>query len=408
MNIDNTTSGRIDILDILRGLAIFGIFIANSSNFSLYLFQEDHVKQSFCTFQVDQWLDFLMKAFVEGKFYSLFSLLFGIGFTIILDRTRAKGKNPLLIFYRRLLVLALFGVGHLFLLWEGDILLLYALVGMILPLFNNLSNRNLIIISVCLIFSPILIDMLKVLSNNEWNLAKPLEKMAIAVDKESGITEENFRTYLVDHNTYASIYNWCRGAFFWRYEYIISSNRIPKVLAMFLLGIVAGRGLRAKPLSDYEYLLRKVKVYGFILGIPFSLAFAYFMGDKWNLPDPMGLFDTFFYAISVIPLSLAMTSTVCLYSLNGRCKRYLSLVAPVGRMALTNYIMQTIIGILIYYGFGLSLGARTGPAVFIPIATAVFGFQIIFSILWLKLFYFGPLEWIWRMLTYGKFVKLIK
>src|SRR6188768_4042346 len=96
------------------------------------------------------------------------SLLFGIGFTIILDRNLKAGRNPLIIFYRRLFILALLGIGHIFLLWDGDILLLYALVGMLLPAFRSLTNRSILILAVCLIFSPLLFDLVKVISNGAW------------------------------------------------------------------------------------------------------------------------------------------------------------------------------------------------------------------------------------------------
>src|SRR6202008_1925254 len=121
-------------------------------------------------------------AFLEGKFYSLFSLLFGIGFTIILYRNEAAGKNGLAIFYRRLVILLVFGVTHALLIWDGDILLLYALIGMFLPLFRNFSDRTIIILSILLIFSPLLFDLLKVLTDGKWNMSNPLLTKAIAVD----------------------------------------------------------------------------------------------------------------------------------------------------------------------------------------------------------------------------------
>ncbi len=117
---------RAQILDVLRGLALFGILLVNIYGLSGYLTLTDNMRRQFSTYPADNILNFFQMALVEGKFYSLFSLLFGIGFSIILMRNEAKGINPLKIFYRRLAVLFLIGAAHIYFLWEGDILLLYA------------------------------------------------------------------------------------------------------------------------------------------------------------------------------------------------------------------------------------------------------------------------------------------
>ena len=110
----------------------------------------------------------------------------------------------------------------------------------------------------------------------------------------------------------------------------------------------------------------------------------------------------------MVPLSLAYVSVICLHWINKKGNSPLRFLAPMGRMALTNYLMQTIIGITIYYGVGFNLGGNIGPAIFIPAGLCVYALQIIYSNWWFKYFNYGPLEWIWRMLTYGKSLKLRK
>ncbi|RYG44006.1 MAG: DUF418 domain-containing protein, partial [Chitinophagaceae bacterium] len=141
-------SERSSILDILRGIALFGICIANYPVLSYFVFQPETVKAQLPANAFDHQVEIFLDMFVEGKFYSLFSLLFGIGFSIFLLRGKREGEGSkgLLIFYRRLFILLVFGLMHLLLLWEGDILMLYALLGMLLPLFRNVSDKNLIII----------------------------------------------------------------------------------------------------------------------------------------------------------------------------------------------------------------------------------------------------------------------
>ena len=161
-------------------------------------------------------------------------------------------------------------------------------------------------------------------------------------------------------------------------------------------------------LENYISLFKKLRRWGFIIGIPAALACTGFEVLGKRIPNPMGLAHTFFYAISVVPLSLAYMSVICLRWINKKGNSRLKYLAPVGRMALTNYLMQTILGITIYYGVGFNLGGHIGPAIFIPIGLAVYSLQIVYSNWWLKHFNYGPMEWVWRQLTYWKKLPLKK
>ncbi len=184
------TADRAQILDVLRGIAILGIFLNNIFGLSGYGFLTEKSKQQFSTYSIDRIIEFLQVVFVEGKFYSLFSLLFGIGFSIILIRTEQKGFNALKVFYRRLAVLFLFGALHIFLLWEGDILLLYALIGFVLPLFRKCSDKALLMWAGVLLLSPIFIDVLKLFL--QWSPGDPLFSLAQSIDKHNGVPIDDF------------------------------------------------------------------------------------------------------------------------------------------------------------------------------------------------------------------------
>lgn len=399
---------RAEILDVLRGFAILGIFIANSANFSGYLYCDPEQKKQLVTYASDQWVNYFFIALVEGKFYSLFSLLFGIGFSVILIRNEQKGKNPLPVFYRRLGILMLFGFLHAFLVWDGDILLLYGLTGLLLPLFRALSDRALLIAGIILLLSPIFIDLVKLTFS--FTPAIFLNELAQRFDKQNGIPLDNtFVYYLFQPGSgYKEILNWNLSGFFYRYAYLLDSNRVPKVLAMFLIGFVAGRKMMYVNLVNHVSLLKKLQRFGFIIGLPLSFAMAYFELDNKSIPnDPAGLLDSITYALSVVPLSLAFTATICLWWINTNGV-VLTKLAAVGRMALTNYILQSVIGILIYYNIGFGLGLKFGPAIFIPVAIIVFASQVVISNIWFRYFMYGPLEWIWRQLTYGKKLPLRK
>jgi uncharacterized protein len=400
---------RADILDVLRGFALLGVLLDNLIGFTGWGFQTQQMREALPTWPADGILGLSEFTFINGKFYSLFSLLFGIGFSIILIRNEQKGINPLKVFYRRLFVLLLIGAAHLFLLWEGDILMLYALIGLLLPLFRKCSDRALLIWAAVLILSPILIDVIKVIM--KIGTGEFLEAIAKRIDKSNEPNEDLYAQFLFREGSgWREWRIWLESGFFWRYSYIIESNRIPKVLGMFLLGFYAGRKMMYLHLENYVTLFKKLRFWGFVVGIPAAIACTYFeiFAREQMKPDPALLGHTFFYAISVVPLCLAYTSVICLHWIKRKGNSKLKVLAPLGRMALTNYLMQTIIGITLYYGVGFGFGGNIGPAIFIPIGLAVYALQIIYSNLWFRYFNYGPLEWIWRQLTYWKRLPLRK
>lgn len=401
------SSDRAIILDVLRGLALLGIFLNNIYAFSGYAFLSDAQKQPYSTDGLDRVVDYLQITLVEGKFYSLFSLLFGIGFSIFLIRGQQKGIPSLKVFYRRISILLLIGAVHLYGFWEGDILLLYALIGLFLPLFRKCSNKQLLTWAAILILSPVLIDVVKLLLH--WTPGQILLPIGVALDGDSGITEQNWRTFLFsDSSGFHEWRQWQKSAFVFRYQYILDSNRIMKVLGLFLLGFWAGRNQVYAKLNDYRPLLKKMAVYGFAIGLPFCIAMAYFERDEKFVPESwMGLADTITYALGVVPLSLAYAGSVALLWLRSNGS-FLKWVAPAGRMALTNYLTQTLAGIFIFYGVGLGLGQQFGLTYCFLFVLLFFCLQVLFSRMWLNRFNYGPMEWIWRQLTYGKRLPLKK
>ncbi len=402
---------RADILDILRGLAVLGIFLSNSIAFSRIAFLPFPVLENFPTAAVDFPLMFLDIILVDGKFYTLFSLLFGIGFSIILVRNEQRGINPLKIFYRRLFLKLFLGVDHLLLLWEGDILALYALIGFLLPLFRKCQDRTLLLWALVLILSPIWIDVIRLLLH--WNPGDGLLAIGQALDKKNGIPsfESSENAYYLTKATsgYAEILKWCQSAIFYRYEYILDSNRMLKVLGIFLIGFYVGRKQIFNRLEEYQPLLKKIQRWGFIIGIPFNIAIAVFFIDEYHIPESwLGLADTLTYAIGVVPMSFAYAATIALVWNKNRQKSWLNSVIPVGKMALTNYLMQTVFSVFIFFGVGLGIGGKIGYAYTVLVVLGVYVIQIIYSTIWFKYFNFGPLEWIWRQLTYGKRLPILK
>jgi uncharacterized protein len=398
-----STSERQVILDVLRGIALSGICLANYSEFSLYTFQPKEVVEAMPTAGIDRIVKFLQYLFIDGKFYSLFSLLFGIGFSIIMSNAVKKGANGMKIFYRRMTVLMFIGLFHLLFLWAGDILILYAATGLLLPLFRNISNKKLILFSVALLLFPIVVDAFVTVFS--WNLSAPVIRATQYFHSRFGITDDNFPVWLAEGKSYADILKFNLAGAFIRMQEFIEGNRIFKVLGLFLLGLYIGRNGIYANLNDRRKSLKQLMRYGLIIGFPASILYAY---EATNA-HPFGLIaHSAIYAISVVPLSLAYTSGICLWFLKNKERKMFSILAPSGRMALTNYIAQSVFGIIIFYGTGFALGATTGLVWVELIAAGIFLFQALYSYIWLRYFQFGPLEWCWRMLTYGKRLKLMK
>lgn len=210
-----------------------------------------------------------------------------------------------------------------------------------------------------------------------------------------------YADYLYKNGGWQEWRNWQSSGWAYRYGYILSSNRMPKVVGMFLLGFYTGRKMIYTQLENHISLFTKLRLWGLIIGIPSCIATFYFEYFQNKIPDPIGICYSFFYAVGVVPLILAYASIICLRWIKKGRNSLLKILAPVGRMALTNYIMQTVFAISIYYGVGLGMGGYIGPSVFIVIGLFVYAFQILYSNIWFKYFNYGPLEWIWGQLTYG-------
>ena len=387
----------------MRGIALLGICLANYPEFALYSFLKREVVEAMPTAGIDGIVRFFQYFLVDGKFYTLFSLLFGVGFSILMSNYSQKGENGLRLFYRRIVLLILIGLGHLLFLWAGDILILYALLGLFLPLFRKMSDKKLLICALALWFIPVLVDTLIVLFG--WNLSAPAIKATAYFHNRTGITEENFPVWLVDAKSYMDVLHFNIAGSFIRLQEFIEGNRAFKVMGLFLFGLYIGRNRLYAKLGENKILLKKVCLYGFLSGVPASLLYA------WNAVShyPLGLTGSaVVYAVSVIPMSLGYITLVCLWYLRDTDKKFFKAMAAPGRMALTNYIMQSVFGMIIFYGIGFALGAKLGLVYVELVALGVFFFQVLYSNVWLHYLRYGPLEWIWRMLTYGKILSLKK
>ncbi len=386
---------RIEILDVLRGLAIGGILIGNMQWFSGYGMMPQSLARQ--TPFADQVTHFLVHFFVEGKFYSIFSFLFGFGFALQIERAKERGDLKASLFKRRLFWLLVIGLLHAYLLWAGDILSIYALMGFLLLLFRRKTNSALLKWACVLLAIPIatyilLYVLFVALVPPEALAGLNAGQMEMWNKAVTTVPQSSYLQIITGYNL-----NFIVG----RYASLILEMRPPKILAMFLLGFYAYRRAIFQNLQSHQAFIRRVLVYGLILGLIGNIAFAALAGTEAPLPpSPAGIAGVISYAFGVPALALFYIALVATLWQKAAWRRALAFLAPVGRMALTNYLLQTVICVLIFYGYGFGQYGRFGARMATLTALSIFLFQILVSALWLKYFSYGPMEWIWRQLTY--------
>jgi uncharacterized protein len=400
---------RISIMDSLRGIAILGIFIANlGSGFSFYDASLNNSGPFFHS--LDKTFQFWQHVFIEGKFYSIFSLLFGWGMAIQLKRSEVKGLTPVKFMRRRLGFMFLLGLAHLLLLWTGDIVAFYALVGFVFLWVRKWNDRKLFITAVVMLCLPVLIYFLRM----KWNvLAAPAGIMYMTGEKVDSVLTgfKSFDEFLINLKTgnyFFQLKSLVAGVFY-RFGDLLFQSRALKVLGMFTLGYLLGRNDRYKQLIANSKLLWMIAVVGLLIGLPANYQLSKLMetGLYYQLKIE-GFYQSIAYALGVGPLALAYVALFFLFAQTAFGKKVTAVLQPVGKMAFTNYITHSIIGTLVFYGAGLGLVREVGPVYYTLLAFLVFIGQIILSTLWLKYFNYGPIEWLWRSATYKKWQPLKK
>jgi len=395
---------RLQIVDILRGFALFGILFVNMTIFSrpiqLILFPADPASPWF-----DHAAEWLIHFLGEGKFYALFSMLFGLGLTLLMERVEGRGGKFTPLYLRRLLVLLGFGLVHAFLVWIGDILILYALIGFILILFRKAKPRTLLVWIVLLVTLPLLFNAG---ATGLVELGKSVPEGAQQIEAVFAETIASFETDLANaYRVYASG-NFAEITVQRVYDYTsmgIAAYLVMgfNILAMFLLGVYFGKQGIFRDLEAHRGLFLKLLTWGLLLGLGGNALYASLILSMSRIePTWPLLLATVAQTLGAPLLMLAYVSAFCLLALNPVWGKRIQVLAPVGQMALTNYLTQSIVCTLIFYGYGLGLFGQMGEALGIGLTFVIYLLQIPISHWWRKRFKYGPVEWLWRSLTYLK------
>ena len=385
---------RIEVIDILRGMALFGILAANIRGFAapaIAYFNPLLVWSS----MPDRLAQAFIDAFIQGKFITIFSVLFGLGFAVQLTRADDKGARFGGFYARRLAILALIGLAHGLLLWFGDILLGYALIGFFLFFFKRRKDKTLVAWAAVMYFVPLMLMAMGVLAIEMTG--KEMKGPDTSPEEIARLTE------LYADGSYAEIRQQTAKdarANNWGYMPMMAFQ----LLALFLMGVLAWRRGLFSPKPETIPKYRKWMIAGFAIGVTanvIAVVIRWILEPPMFPPSPAMLMIYVIQLCGVVPLSAGYVLAVVLLCRSDAWHRRLSPFAAVGRTALTNYLLQSLIGTLLFYGWGFGLMGTMGPAVLLVLTIVIFALQVAASNWWLARFRFGPVEWLWRSLTYG-------
>jgi uncharacterized protein len=278
--------------------------------------------------------------------------------------------------------------------WHNDILEAYAVCGALLLLFRRASNRTIILASLLALTAPLVIHAAGWLPRGTFTGPRD------ALFSLFGFTREA-RVAIWTDGSLADILRLNAASWFSQVDYLLTSGMLFRIFGCFLLGFLIGRnGIHTK-LKQHRPAIERIAVLGLVVGMPLNVVFARTYVSE-------SLLQTVVATVGIIPLSAGYACALASMWMGRHGGLLVEVFGPVGRMALTNYVSQSVVCALIFRSVGLGLGGRMGPTLYLPVGLAVYLLQLAISRAWLSRFQFGPLEWTWRMLTYGRRVPLAK
>jgi uncharacterized protein len=379
-----TEAERYFALDALRGFALLGVLLVNLlSDFRISLAEHIlnfHTQPGWA----DRAVDVLAAGLLEFKAFAVFSLLFGVGLAVVAERAEARHVNVSHFLARRLLILLAIGLCHFLLIWNGDILSLYAVCGLaLLPLIR----MPVAVLATAGTTAVVLTFVIP------WGFLWPAE------DTLRGLASEAARVY--SNGGVAKIL-----AFHWRETQLLIlpllAVSVPKTWGLMALGAATWRGGVSKEPQRHGRLLWGTVLVGGLLGGLMTTLSVYSASTGRSTIVPALLVESGSY----LPLALAYAAGLLLVLQSPRATRLTAPFAAAGRMALTNYLAQSAILGWLFYGYGLNLFGRLGSAAAAAIGIGLYSVQLAFSRAWLRRFRFGPVEWLWRSITYGDWLPM--
>lgn len=409
---------RITAIDTLRGVAVLGILVMNIYAFAMPFaaYQNPLLMGGTEWYNLGTWL--LTHVLFDQKFMTIFSMLFGAGLIVMWQRAQNRGAPFARIYFRRQLWLAAIGILHGYLLWVGDILFHYAVVGLFAFTFRQRQPRALIAVACCLlVVAPLLSVATAAYVDDLRERISEIDALAAAgetLDEEQLAIQEEWREIgkfvapsqtdlRRDLDAYRGDYG---DAFAFRAPTVVSMQTeatfffvLWRVGGCMLLGMALMKlGILAGTRSNDFY--RRMQFIGYGLGLPLTVFSAYdLFNHQWDGVYVLGggMLSNYVGSILVAAGHIATVMRI----VNANCwPRIMQRFTAVGRMALTNYLLHSILLTTVFYGYGLGLYGTIPRAWQMLFVAAVLGLQLWLSPIWLQHYRFGPVEWAWRSLTY--------
>ncbi|MEM6628326.1 MAG: DUF418 domain-containing protein [Bacteroidota bacterium] len=394
-----TTSTRIFAIDALRGFALAGVAIVHMGEQYIGGPTPEGVMEGISYSWVDYIVMGITNLFIRGKFFALFSILFGLSFSLQMDRAAKRGENFSLRFLWRAVLLFSIGYVHQ-LFYRGDILTIYAMLTPFLIPFYRLEKKWILIASAFFLFSIPRLLVFPFLGNTSaFGIHAPMEVAAPAV-----------KTYfeVIQTGTLGQVFalNADYGMRTKMDFQIGFGGRFYLTLGYFLLGLWIGKMGLLHQLEAYKDLFRKILKWSALALIPITAIIAILFTIA---PQPFD-FTHFLHALGInfaewinIALTLVILSAFLILYQRQKWEKALNFFVPYGRMALTNYVLQSVIGTYLLFGWGLGYLNQFSQTVLFLMALLLVVLQTLFSRFWLQNFKYGPLEWLWRSATFFKF-----
>ncbi|OOG75725.1 hypothetical protein B0E45_02010 [Sinorhizobium sp. A49] len=380
-----TTQDRIDGVDALRGFALLGILLVNAMAFASGFYGLELPDPSYDS-GLDRAVHLVVALFFEMKFYLLFSFLFGYSFTLQMRSTEKAGDAFVPRLLRRQTGLWLIGLAHAVLLFHGDILTTYAVLGIALMMLRTRSDASLWRFARFLVVGTALAWFaLGVVATLE-----PLPVDRDAIIAGAAATEAAFRgnwQSIIGQHLIELQSVWV----------ILGLLQAPSALAMFLVGLIAGRRQILSHPQENRAMLRRLVRLGFFVGLPGAVVYAY-TGVEMS-ETPLAIIGLAVGLLTAPLLTGAYVGAMVLFLDSAAGRGLRDLLAPAGRTALSNYLLQSLVCALIFHGYGLGLVGRVSALETVSIALIIYAAQLVLSRWWMQRFAYGPLEWLLRIVT---------
>ncbi|HJP62617.1 MAG TPA: DUF418 domain-containing protein [Mucilaginibacter sp.] len=388
-------NSRIVIIDVIRGSALLGVLVANLTGFINFALPEDKAAL-LTTTRTDKITEHFISLFIEGKFITIFSMLFGYGFGVLMERVTQRGMKADLFFIRRMIILLIFGLIHLA-VWWGEILNVYAMAGLLLMPFRKLKTKNLLWLGLCLflvagpliqafkiMFLPPVGDRLNLLLARYEDSMLSADILAVIKANYSMVVFLFVERWSQWRDVLEALGKFLLGYYIFRSGYLVNLQaNISLIKKVFRIALVVA----------LLYLIKRtvLEIFGLTpAGRAFSIA------------------DYIFSNIGILALSLVYCSVIIqLYHRRQNLWIFKGL-SSIGMMSLTNYLTQTLFYSLFFYGSGFGMIGKLHMQWVLPLGISLFAVQMLFSLFWMRRFQYGFAEWIWRMLSYNKYIAIKK